>query len=77
MLTGSVITLNDDIIEYDIRFERGGWTIYNIITQQPAIFRGVRMFLLLLNEADEILDLLNVMESNKPGSSVTWADGSR
>ncbi|MHC2016248.1 hypothetical protein [Methylobacterium sp. CM6247] len=77
MLTGSVITLNDDIIEYDIRFERGGWTVYNISTQQPAIFRGVRMFLLLLNEADEILDLLNVMESNKPGSSVTWADGSR
>ncbi|MHC2089489.1 hypothetical protein [Methylobacterium sp. CM6244] len=71
--------MEDDgvVIEYDMRPEPDGWTVYNVATGVPALWKGVRQTQLPLDEAEDLVDLLNAMERAAPGSSVTWADGSR
>ncbi|MCC0809286.1 hypothetical protein FPV16_24330 [Methylobacterium sp. W2] len=68
------------IISYDLRpddrtYDR--WTVYNTKTGHPALVRGVWQTSLPFADADDLVDLLNAMERAAPGSSVTWADGSR
>ncbi|MCJ2132433.1 hypothetical protein [Methylobacterium sp. E-045] len=70
--------MNDNgVIRYDIRPDHGGWTVYNIATGEPSLVRGIRQVVMLLDEANDLADALNAMERKEPGSSVTWADGSR
>ncbi|MCJ2129260.1 hypothetical protein [Methylobacterium sp. E-045] len=63
-------------IEYDMFPDGPGWTIFNVKTHEPALVKGVRQTQLPLDDADDLVDLLNAMERAAPGSSVTWADGS-
>ncbi|MCJ2131440.1 hypothetical protein [Methylobacterium sp. E-045] len=65
---------------YDIMPEADGWhtwTVYNTKTMEPALVKGVRQVGLAFADADDLADALNAMERKEPGSSVTWADGSR
>ncbi|MCC0809288.1 hypothetical protein FPV16_24340 [Methylobacterium sp. W2] len=54
-----------------------GWTVRNVKSGEPAFVKGVRQTQLSLDDADDLVDLLNNLEMLEPGSSVTWADGSR
>ncbi|KQO87330.1 hypothetical protein [Methylobacterium sp. Leaf91] len=71
--------MNDDgvVIEYDTRPEGDGWTVFNVATGEPALWKGVRQVELPRDDAEDLVDLLNAMERASPGSPVTWADGSR
>lgn len=77
MLISSVVALNDEVIEYSIRLEHGGWTVYNIVTLEAAVYRGVRMAHLFAQEAEDLGDMLNAMERAAPGSSIARTDSSR
>ncbi|KQO53589.1 hypothetical protein ASF24_04425 [Methylobacterium sp. Leaf86] len=71
--------MKDDgvVIEYDTRPEGDGWTVFNIATGEPALWKVVRQVELPFADADDLVDLFNAMERASPGSSVTGADGSR
>lgn len=71
--------MEDDgvVIEYDMFPDGRGWTVFNVKTHEAALWKGVRQVELPLDDANDLVDLLNAMERASPGSSVTWADGSR
>lgn len=71
--------MKDDgvVIEYDLFPDGDGWTVFNTKSHQPALWKGVRQTQLPLEDAEDLVDLLNAMERASPGSSVTWAGGSR
>lgn len=69
--------MNDSgiVIEYDMFPDAEGWTVFNVRTHEPALWKGVRQTGLIYTDADDLVDLLNAMERAAPGSSVTWANG--
>lgn len=71
--------MNDDgvVIEYDMRPEGDGWTVFNVATGEPALWKSVRQTQLARDDADVLVDIFNAMERASPGSSVNWTDGSR
>jgi hypothetical protein len=50
---------------YDIRSELGGWTVYDIRTGSAAVINDVLQNGLPLEDADDLADLLNRLETEK------------
>jgi hypothetical protein len=48
-------------IRYDMRHEPEGWTVYDIWTGWPAVIAGVLQIELEMEDADDLVDLLNGM----------------
>jgi hypothetical protein len=48
-------------IRYDMRREPDGWTVYDIWTGWPAVIAGVPQTELEMEDADDLVDLLNGM----------------
>ncbi|ACL61987.1 hypothetical protein [Methylobacterium nodulans] len=48
-----------DLIRYDIRRDRFGWTVYDVRTGQTAVIDGVLQVGLDMDEADAIADALS------------------
>ncbi|WP_255877938.1 hypothetical protein [Sinorhizobium fredii] len=45
---------------YDMRQDiYGYWTVYDIFTGQPAVVNDVELVMLEMEEADDLVDLLN------------------
>jgi hypothetical protein len=53
---GNITTM---LQRYDMRREDTGWVVYDLWTGWPAVVRGVPMVLLEMEEADDLVDLLN------------------
>jgi hypothetical protein len=47
---------------YDIKQDRRGWTVYDIFTGQPARVRDVPQTGLDIQDADDLADVLSLME---------------
>ena len=52
---------------YDIRSEINGWTVYDIRTGSPAMINDVPQTGLPLEDADNLADLLNHLQSEQLG----------
>jgi hypothetical protein len=50
---------------YDIRSETNGWTVFDIRTGSPAIVNHVPQTGLPLEDADDLADLLNHLQSEQ------------
>ena len=50
---------------YDIRSESNGWTVYDIRTGSPAMVNDVPQISLPLEDADDLADLLNHLQSEQ------------
>ena len=50
------------LLPYDVRADRVGWTVFEVETQRPALFDGVAMIGLELEEAEAIANALNAIE---------------
>ena len=53
---------------YDIRSEINGWTVYDIRTGSPAMINDVLQTGLLFEDADDLADLLNHLQSEQAGA---------
>jgi hypothetical protein len=53
------------ITRYDIRAEFSGWTVYDTVTHSPAMINHVPQTHLPLEDADDLADLLNYLQSQK------------
>jgi hypothetical protein len=58
------------IVRFDIREDRHGWTIYDRLTNEPAVIDGYVSVGLTLKDADEIADLLNTLDLLKRRETV-------
>ena len=58
------------LVRFDIREDQHGWTIYDRLTNEPAVIEGYVSVGLPLNDADEIVDLLNTLDLLKRQKSV-------
>jgi hypothetical protein len=50
------------LVRFDIREDQHGWTIYDRLTNEPAVVDGYVSVGLPLYDADEIVDLLNTLD---------------
>jgi hypothetical protein len=50
------------IVRFDIRPDQDGWTIYDRVTNEPAVVAGFASVGLLYADADELVDLLNTLD---------------
>ena len=50
------------LVRFDIRPDGEGWTIYDRLTNEPAVVAGYISVGLRFSDADEIVDLLNTLE---------------
>ena len=50
------------LVRFDIREDQHGWTIYDRLTNEPAVIEGYVSVGLPLHDADEIVDLLNTLD---------------
>jgi hypothetical protein len=50
---------------YDIRTEFNGWTVYDIRTELPAVINNSAQTSLALEDADDLADLLNHLQSEQ------------
>jgi len=50
------------LVRFDIRLdEEGGWTIFDRVTDQPAVIEGYASVGLAFHDADDLVDLLNTL----------------
>jgi hypothetical protein len=54
---------------YDIRSETNGWTVYDTRTGSPAMVNHVTQTGLPLEDADDLADLLNHLQSERARAS--------
>ena len=48
---------------YDMRMKRNGtWTVFDIATGQPALVNDVEQVDLEMDQADDLVDLLNMID---------------
>lgn len=50
---------------YDMRRDGGGWTVFDIWTGWPADIAGVKQVGLDIQDADDLVDLLNLMNARR------------
>jgi hypothetical protein len=50
------------LVRFDIREDPQGWTIYDRLTNEPAVVEGYISVGLPLKDADELVDLLNTLD---------------
>ncbi|HYI89893.1 MAG TPA: hypothetical protein VEY05_08335 [Beijerinckiaceae bacterium] len=50
------------LVRFDIRPDGEGWTIFDRITNQPAIVDGFLSVGLAFQDADDLVDLLNTLD---------------
>jgi hypothetical protein len=58
------------LVRFDIRPDREGWTIYDRVTNEPAVVAGYVSVGLRFSDADELVDLLNTLELLKRKSTL-------
>ncbi|HEY7384293.1 MAG TPA: hypothetical protein VH743_11540 [Beijerinckiaceae bacterium] len=58
------------LVRFDIRPDAEGWTIYDRLTDEPALVAGYVSVGLRFSDADEIVDLLNTLELLKQKATV-------
>ena len=56
---------NAEPVTYDMRPDDDGWTVYNTVTLEPARVNGVPQTGLEMEKADDLVDLLNLLERQK------------
>jgi hypothetical protein len=50
------------LVRFDIRPDGEGWTIFDRITNQPAVVDGFLSVGLAFQDADDLVDLLNTLD---------------
>lgn len=55
------------LVQYDIRPDPDGWTIFDRGTDRPVVVEGVVPSGLAFEEADDLVDLLNTLHLLKGG----------
>ena len=50
------------LVRFDIREDPQGWTIYDRLTNEPAVVEGCVSVGLPFKDADELVDLLNTLD---------------
>lgn len=55
----SIQSLHHDVIRYDIRRDRGGWTVYDVRSGAIAVIDEVLQVGLDMDEADAVADALS------------------
>lgn len=58
------------LVRFDIREDPHGWTIYDRLTNEPAVIEGCVSVGLTFKDADEIADLLNTLELMKRNATL-------
>jgi hypothetical protein len=58
------------LVRYDIRPDRDGWTIYDRTTGETAVIEGFVSAGLSLDDADDLVDLLNTLDILKRQSTL-------
>lgn len=53
------------LARYDLRPDALGWTVYDIWTGWPAVIRGAEQVGLDVEDADDLVDLLNRMNDKR------------
>ncbi|MGY2050718.1 hypothetical protein [Methylobacterium sp. JK268] len=61
-----------DLIRYDIRRDRRGWTVYDVRSGETAVIAGVLQVGLAMDEADAVADALSAGEP-VPDITGVWA----
>ncbi len=66
--------MSDDQGQSDDRYgmrrnENGYWTVYDIFTGEPAIVNDIVMSALEMEEADDLVDLLNTLYRERRGTT--------
>ncbi|WP_018263671.1 hypothetical protein [Methylobacterium sp. WSM2598] len=61
-----------DLIRYDIRRDRHGWTVYDVRTGETAVIDGVLQVGLDMDEADAVADALSA-DAPLPGLAASLA----
>lgn len=56
------------IVRFDIRPDPQGWTIFDRMTDEPAVVDGVSAVGLSYQDADELADRLNTLQVLKGGT---------
>lgn len=54
------------IIKYDMRERNGKYEVFDVASDEVSYAYGYRLADLTYNQADDFVDLLNGMESQKP-----------
>jgi len=54
------------LVQFDIRHDDDGWTVYDRLTDEPAVVDGHASTKLSRADAEEIADLLNTLALLKP-----------
>ncbi|GJD48922.1 hypothetical protein OPKNFCMD_1648 [Methylobacterium crusticola] len=62
-----------DLIRYDIRKDRHGWTVYDVRTGRTAIIDEVLQVGLDMDEADTIADALSAGADDARAPLAAWA----
>ena len=58
------------LVRFDIREDQHGWTIYDRLTNEPAVVEGYISVGLPYKDADELVDLLNTLDLLKRRTTV-------
>jgi hypothetical protein len=53
------------LVRYDMRPDDEGWTVYDIWTGWPAVVQGAEQIGLDLDDADDLVDLLNTTNDKR------------
>ncbi len=61
-----VMSAHDDLIRYDIRRDRAGWTVYDVRSGAIAVIDEVLQVGLDMDEADAVADALSTEPSSAP-----------
>ncbi|HYF56411.1 MAG TPA: hypothetical protein VEA41_19315 [Salinarimonas sp.] len=57
------------LVQFDIRCDDEGWTVYDRLTDEPAVIDGYASTKLSRADAEEIADLLNTLALIRPEPS--------
>lgn len=50
---------------YDMRRDDEGWTVFDIWTRWPAMVKGAEQVGLDIEDADDLVDLLNILNERR------------
>jgi hypothetical protein len=50
-------------MRYDMRADRTGWTVYDVVTGRPVVLDDVVLTGISFEDADSLVNLLNALES--------------
>jgi hypothetical protein len=50
-------------MRYDLRADRAGWTVYDVVTDRPVILDEIPLTGISFEDADTLVNLLNALDT--------------